>query len=176
MIKKVLVMFLVLGMVNSAMAVLVKVDLSCSDAGTKAGGDWQDFFWAGGCDGEMHDDRAFTTSEGYTFRAGDPGGHSNLVQEGGDALVNTRLCNPTQGNELVRNHFRVSGLEAGDYEIEVVGEDTSGIYYVTSTGPGNQYTIFDKTGGLDNFILTPEPTTVALLGLGSLVLVRRRRK
>jgi len=165
-------MFLVLGMVNSAMAVLVKVDLSCSDAGTKAGGDWQDFFWAGGCDGEMHDDRAFTTSEGYTFRAGDPGGHSNLVQEGGDALVNTRLCNPTQGNELVRNHFRVSGLEAGDYEIEVVGEDTSGTYYVTSAGPGNQYTIFDKTGGLDNFILTslgPVVTGACCLPDGSCV-------
>ena len=173
--RKLICLLIVLGLASSASALLVKVDLSCSDAGTKAGGDWQDFAWANGCDGKKHDERSFTSSEGYTFTAGDPGGKSNLASEGGDALVNTRLCNPEDGNALVRNHFRVRGLEAGDYEILVVGEDTSGTYDVTSTGPGTTYTIFDKTGGLDNFILTPEPATIALLGMGSLVLLRRRK-
>ena len=165
---------LVLTLGNAASALEVKVDLSCTDGSTKAGGDWQDFEWGGGCDGEMHDERWFTSSEGIVFGAGDPGGKTNLVKEGGDALVNTRLCNPGEG-DLRRNHFRVRGLEAGEYEILVVGEDVDGTYYVTSTGPGNQYTIFDKTGGLDNFILTPEPATIALLGLGGLALIRRKR-
>jgi hypothetical protein len=166
---------LVLTLGNAASALEVKVDLSCTDGSTKAGGDWQDFEWGGGCDGEMHDPRYFTSSEGFTFVAGDPGGHGNLTKEGGDALHNTLFCNPTQNNELVRNLFRVKGLEAGDYEIEVDGENTSGMYTVTSTDPGTWYTIFDKTGGLDNFILTPEPATIVLLGLGGLALIRRKR-
>ena len=86
----------------------------------------------------------------------------------------TRLCNPREG-DLRRNHFRVRGLDAGNYEILVVGEDSSGMYNVVSVGPANQYTIFDKPCGLDNFILTPEPATIMLLGQGGLALIRRKR-
>ena len=176
MISKALVMLLVLGLVSSASAVLVtefKGDVSIpGDASTVAGGDWTDFAWAGGGDGEEHDGR-YWNKDGISFWMGNPGGHCNISKTAGDALTNTEYWDNSD-NGL----FKISGLDAGDYTVVVVGDaGASGTYNFTSTGTGDQWTVFsggDK--GVDNFILTPEPATMALLGLGSLVLMRRRRK
>ena len=154
MIKKVLVMSLVLGMVSGAMAASIteiKGDVSCpGDASTKAGGDWTDFEWGGGCDGEQHDGRTWTV-DGVGFGMGNPGGHCNIQKTGGDALTNTEYWDNSD-NGL----FKIWNLDAGDYEVVVVGDaGASGTYNFTSTGTGDIWMVFsggDK--GVDNFILT----------------------
>jgi len=154
MIKRILVLGMVLGMVSSAVAVSVtqiKCDISCpGNAATVAGGDWTDLSWGGGCDGEQHDGRNFTV-EGVAIFVGNPGGHCNIDHNGGDP---DPLTNTTYWDTLML--FTLSNLDAGDYELVVVGEGgASGNYTWTSTGPGDVWTVLNAVGpGLDNFILT----------------------
>ena len=158
MVKKVLLVILVLGLVNIAMAVSVteiKVDISCpGNAAMKAGGDWTDFEWPNGCDGQEHDGRSFTV-DGVKFFVGNPGGHCNIWQEGSDPLTNTAYGNPKY-NETTLMVFRISNLDAGDYEVLVAGKGgANGTYTFTSTGTGDVWTVINAEGPvLDNFILT----------------------
>jgi len=170
--KKLISLLIVLGLAGSASAMLIKCDISLpNNAATVAGGDWTDFSWPGGGDGEEHDGRSWSI-DGVNFFAGNPGGHCNYDYDSGDP---DPLTNITYWN--TRMLFTISNLEAGDYEVVVVGEDgASGTYTHTSTGPSDVWTVIDATGpGLDNFILTPEPATIALLGIGCLGLLRRRK-
>ena len=173
--RKLICLLIVLGLASSASATAVtelKCDISCSDASTKAGAPWVDLEWGGGCDGDEHDQRSWNVG-GVIIKAGNPGGHCNIkAQATGDALTNTEYWDNNDSGMM-----SLSGLDAGDYTCVVVGDaGASGTYTHTSTGESDVWTVFsggDK--GLDNFILTPEPATIALLGMGSLVLLRRRK-
>jgi hypothetical protein len=67
------------------------------------------------------------------------------------------------------NWASLPGLEAGIDRPDLAGELEVGIYQAT-------YSDLVGTMDFDNFVLmTPEPATVALLGLGALALIRRKR-
>lgn len=174
--KKLIILLLVLGLAASASAVTVTVikgDISCpSNSATKAGGDWTDVEWYRGCDNSNQYGHSWSI-DGVNFYAGDPAGHCNLEYTGEpDPLINTKIWGDN-------GKFEIWNLDAGNYQVVVVADyGYSGTYNFTSTGPGDVWTVYSSTSGpigLDNFILTPEPTTICLLGLGGLALLRRRR-
>ena len=217
MTKKILALvsaFLILGLANSAMALEVKVDLSCQDGATKAGGDWSDFEVGGGCDGDRHDPRAWTDPlTNINFYTGQPGGHGNVIARGGDPICNTAYQHWTGEDALMMLQIGGAGHTAGNYTIEVLhawngggisgltvsGADSYNILQmgsVVNTGSDadllaatGSHTLVDYTIASDAqsvrldwsgtpkinaWILTPEPTTIALLGLGGLALLRRK--
>ena len=70
-----------------------------------------------------------------------------------------------------------AGFKAQNVSSEILGFASQ--YYATySTTPTNSVTYFGSTGagGQSQMTAVPEPMTVAALGMGSLVLLRRRRK
>jgi hypothetical protein len=120
---------------------------------------------AGHAGGSTSDNPLTVSNTGWlTFfkEPADPGGpaHINLVS--GSAVAYFK--NPSGGGN------RQSALEgfiaAGRFQIGGV-TDTNTAHYVINTADGD--------GGAYTSIMIPEPATVAILGLGSLVLLRRRR-
>jgi hypothetical protein len=70
-----------------------------------------------------------------------------------------------------------AGFKAKNVSSEILGFASQ--YYATfSTTPTNSVTFFGSTGagGQSQMTAVPEPMTVAALGMGSLALLRRRRK
>jgi len=78
------------------------------------------------------------------------------------ALVNKKLDILSGGLMRVR----------GNATAQINADITSG--YITNSGPGSSV-VWTRTEGGQTYTYVPEPATIALLGLGSLTLLRRKR-
>jgi len=112
---------LVPGLVGSASAAALKVDLSCTSVGTKKGGEWLDFQVPGGCDGDRHDPRYWTDpGTNISFGCGQPGGHGNVIQRSGDPICNTAYQQWENEPADMMLQIYGAGHTAGSYSIEVL--------------------------------------------------------
>lgn len=113
---------LLLSLVTPAIAIDIKVDLSCpANPGSKKGGDWLDFEVSGGCDGDRHDPRTWTDpGSNVSFTCGQPGGHGNMIVGAGDPIANGAYQHWEGGDAPMMLRIFGAGHTAGDYLIEVL--------------------------------------------------------
>lgn len=108
----------------------------------------------------------------------------NLNDDGGwNKIENVTLNAPNWGWQALPNSTFMLGFWAGsgtlsmhvaiDYSaaLPIIGPTPSHVELILTTNNDSVH----NEAYFDNFQLTPEPTTIALLGLGSLALLRRKR-
>jgi hypothetical protein len=92
-----------------------------------------------------------------------------------EAIWDTQFNNQTRGfgSEVVLFTVEIEGLALGTGSVSITGNPIQGADFITHQGAGDDSGYFGSA--MTNIRVVPEPASIALLGLGTVALLRRRR-